>query len=63
MLTSQKENFVHNILECNLSTVIQDSDSYGSMLELCWKGTKTVELGSNETRKFLKDGDEVILTG
>ncbi|XP_078329776.1 fumarylacetoacetase-like [Crassostrea virginica] len=38
-------------------------DSYGSMLELCWKGTKTVDLGSGETRKFLKDGDDVIFTG
>jgi len=36
---------------------------YGSMLELCWKGTKTIELGGGETRKFLKDGDEVIMTG
>jgi len=33
------------------------------MLELCWKGTKTVELGSGLTRKFLQDGDEVIMTG
>ena len=32
------------------------------MLELCWKGSKVVELG-NETRKFLADGDEVIMTG
>lgn len=38
-------------------------DSYGSMLELCWKGTKTVDLGNGETRKFLKDGDDVIFTG
>eukprot|EP01135_Chromosphaera_perkinsii_P003966 Nk52_evm9s265 gene=Nk52_evmTU9s265 len=38
-------------------------DSYGSMLELSWKGTKTVELGNDETRKFLKDNDEVIIEG
>lgn len=38
-------------------------DSYGSMLELCWKGTKTVDLGNGETRKFLKDGDDVVFTG
>ena len=33
------------------------------MLELCWKGTKTIDLGNGVTRKFLKDGDEVIMTG
>ncbi|KAK7091460.1 hypothetical protein V1264_009139 [Littorina saxatilis] len=38
-------------------------DSYGSLLELCWKGTKPIDLGSGVTRKFLADGDEVILTG
>ncbi|XP_062585313.1 fumarylacetoacetase-like [Saccostrea cucullata] len=41
----------------------ETEDSYGSMLELCWKGTKTVDLGNGETRKFLKDGDDVIMTG
>lgn len=38
-------------------------DSFGSMLELSWKGTKTVDLGSGETRKFIKDNDEVIIRG
>ncbi|CAD5125243.1 DgyrCDS13485 [Dimorphilus gyrociliatus] len=38
-------------------------ESFGSMLELCWKGTKTIDLGDGVTRKFLKDGDEVIMTG
>lgn len=39
-------------------------DSFGSMLELCWKGTRTVDLGSSgETRKFLKDGDVVSMSG
>ena len=33
------------------------------MLELCWKGTKTIDLGNGLTRKFLQDGDEVIMTG
>ncbi|XP_052349961.1 fumarylacetoacetase-like [Oncorhynchus keta] len=40
-----------------------DPDSFGSMLELSWKGSKTVDLGGGETRTFLKDGDEVTLTG
>ena len=38
-------------------------DSYGSMLELAWKGTKPLKLSSNETRSFLEDGDEVIMSG
>lgn len=38
-------------------------DSYGSMLELCWKGTKPVALKGGDTRTFLKDGDEVIMKG
>lgn len=38
-------------------------DSFGSMLELSWKGTKEIQLNNGETRKFLKDGDEVIIRG
>ena len=33
------------------------------MLELCWKGTKPVDLGNGQSRKFLQDGDEVVMTG
>lgn len=33
------------------------------MLELSWKGTKAIDLGNGQTRKFLQDGDEVIITG
>ncbi|XP_041074543.1 fumarylacetoacetase [Polyodon spathula] len=40
-----------------------DEESFGSMLELSWKGTKTIDLGDGQTRKFLQDGDEVIMTG
>lgn len=39
------------------------ADSFGSMLELCWKGSKTVKLGEEAERKFLKDGDVVNMTG
>jgi len=38
-------------------------DSYGSMLELCWKGTKPITLPNGEIRKFLRDGDTVNLRG
>jgi hypothetical protein len=43
--------------------VSQTPDSYGSMLELSWKGTKTVALSGGATRKFIQDGDELILRG
>lgn len=43
--------------------LFQIPDSYGSMLELSWKGTKPLDLGQGVTRKFLQDGDEVIMTG
>ena len=37
-------------------------DSYGSMLELAWKGTKPIKLPNSETRTFLQDGDRVTMT-
>ncbi|GJM08661.1 MAG: fumarylacetoacetase [Lysobacteraceae bacterium] len=38
-------------------------DSYGSLLEITWKGTKPLTLGNGEQRKFLADGDTVTLRG
>lgn len=38
-------------------------DSYGSMLELAWKGTRPLTLSSGETRSFLQDGDRLTITG
>jgi fumarylacetoacetase len=37
-------------------------DSYGSLIELAWKGTKPLSLSSGETRVFLQDGDRVTMT-
>src|SRR6516165_1166031 len=37
-------------------------DSYGSLLELTWRGTKPLNVGGEEQR-FLQDGDKVTLTG
>lgn len=37
--------------------------SFGSLLELSWKGSKTIELQNGQTRKFLQDGDTVIMKG
>ena len=38
-------------------------DSRGCLLELTWRGTEPLALPDGETRKFLEDGDEVILRG
>lgn len=40
----------------------QTDDAFGSMLELSWKGTREVKVGP-EVRKFLKDGDTVVMKG
>src|SRR5208337_972293 len=39
------------------------ADSYGSLLELAWKGTQPIVLPNQETRTFLQDGDRVTMTG
>jgi len=38
-------------------------DSYGSMLELCWKGTKPLKMKDGTERRFILDGDTVIMRG
>lgn len=38
-------------------------DSYGSMLELAWKGTKPLPMNDGSERKFIQDGDTVIMRG
>jgi fumarylacetoacetase len=38
-------------------------DSYGSMLELCWKGTRPLSLPDGSQRTFIQDGDTVIMRG
>ena len=63
----------HSVTGCNMragdllgsGTISgQDETAFGSMLELCWKGTKEVKLGeSGEVRKFIKDGDYVVMKG
>ena len=37
--------------------------SYGSMLELAWKGTKPLTLADGSQRRFILDGDTVIMRG
>jgi fumarylacetoacetase len=38
-------------------------DSYGSMLELSWKGTKPIAMPDGSERKFINDFDTVIMKG
>jgi fumarylacetoacetase len=38
-------------------------DSYGSMLELAWRGTKPLSLSNGGIRTFLQDGDRITMTG
>ncbi|XP_069842840.1 fumarylacetoacetase [Dendropsophus ebraccatus] len=40
-----------------------DPESFGSMLELSWRGAKPIDLGNGQTRTFLRDGDTVVLRG
>lgn len=61
----------HSITGCNMTTGDllatgtisgKTADSYGSMLELSWRGSKPVPLDNGETRKFIQDGDTVVMT-
>ena len=38
-------------------------DARGCLLELTWRGSKPVSLPTGEIRRFLEDGDEVIMRG
>ena len=62
----------HTVNGCNLNvgdlmasgTISGKSpDSYGSMLELSWAGSKPVELLEGGSRKFIQDNDSVIMRG
>jgi len=41
----------------------KEKSERGSMLELSWRGTEPIELPSGEQRRFLEDGDEIIMKG
>jgi len=62
----------HTVNGCNINTgdVMASGtisgptpDSYGSMLELTWKGSKPVKLSDGSERKFIQDMDTVIMRG
>lgn len=62
----------HAVTGCNMSTgdmlgsgtiSSTEKSGYGSMVELCWAGKEEIKLPNGEIRKFLKDGDEVNMSG
>jgi fumarylacetoacetase len=62
----------HTVNGCNVragdlmasGTISGDApDSFGSMLELAWKGTRPIKLNDGSERKFLQDGDTVTMRG
>jgi len=73
MYWTMKQQLVHHTVSgCNIrpgdllasGTISGETeDSFGSMLELSWRGSRTVDLGNGVTRKFLQDGDDVIVSG
>ncbi|MEL6843901.1 MAG: fumarylacetoacetase, partial [Bacteroidota bacterium] len=40
-----------------------DKGSYGSMLEITWRGANPVSMADGTERKFIQDGDSVIMRG
>ncbi|XP_008554766.1 fumarylacetoacetase [Microplitis demolitor] len=70
--TPQQQLAHHTVTGCNINpgdlmasgTISgETADSFGSMLELSWKGTMPVSMQDGSTRKFLQDNDEVIIRG
>ncbi|MBL0126356.1 MAG: fumarylacetoacetase [Flavobacteriales bacterium] len=62
----------HTVNGCNVragdlmasGTISGDTpESYGSLLELAWKGTKPMKLADGTERKFILDGDSVVIRG
>ncbi|MBO0331359.1 fumarylacetoacetase [[Muricauda] lutisoli] len=41
----------------------KEENSFGSMLELSWGGTKSIKLKDGTERKFIEDGDTVTMRG
>ena len=62
----------HTVNGCNIKTgdmygsgTISGTEpsQFGSMLEISWKGTKPVAMPDRSERKFIQDGDTVIMRG
>jgi len=62
----------HTVTGCNMNpgdllgsgTISGPTEAeYGSLLELSWKGSKTVQIGDKYQRKFIQDGDAINING
>ena len=62
----------HTVTGCNINvgdlygsgTISgKEENSYGSMLELAWMGTKPIQLKNGSKRIFIEDGDTVTMRG
>ncbi|MDX1438578.1 MAG: fumarylacetoacetase [Rubricoccaceae bacterium] len=62
----------HTVNGCNMRTGDlfasgtisgETPESYGSLLELTWRGENPLQMPTGEERTFLQDGDRVVLTG
>ncbi len=40
-----------------------EASSFGSMLELSWRGTKPIPMPDGSERKFVNDGDQIVMRG
>lgn len=49
---------------CGTGTISGPSEnSFGSLLELSWNGTRKVCLAHGNERTYINDGDEIVMTG
>ena len=62
----------HSVSGCNMRTgdllasgTISgpEKNSFGSLLELTWRGSEPLKFSNGEERKFLQDGDTLIISG
>ena len=55
-------NFIGDLLASGTISGPKEG-SFGSMLEISWRGTKPVRMPDGSERKFINDGDKVIFKG
>ncbi len=73
MYWSMRQQLAHHTVNgCNMQTGDMcasgtisgpTEDSYGSMLELTWRGSKPIAMPDSSERKFIQDGDTVVIKG
>lgn len=70
--TAEQQLAHHTVNGCNInigdmmgSGTISgpEEGSFGSMMEITWRGTKPVKMSDGSERKFINDGDTVIIRG